>query len=147
MAEVPGDALDKPTYSMHLANESYDWYRSHAIHSKKTYQIVEVSILTVSAAIPAAAAISPHNALVPAVLGALAVVLSGLRAVFHWQDNYLRFSGAREAVERERRLYYTKVAPYSDPAIREQALAQAVSRIEQEEMSGWIKVASERPKP
>ena len=145
--KVPTANLNEPTYALCLANESYDWYKSHAIRSKKTYQIVEVAILTLSAAVPAAAAISPHNALVPALLGALVVVLSGLRAIFHWKDNYLRFSGAREAVERERRLYHTEAPPYSDPAVREQLLAQAVSRIEQEEMSGWIKVATERPKP
>src|SRR5262249_50947931 len=85
--------------------------------------------------------------LVPAILGAVVVVISGLRAVFHWQDNYLRFSGAREAVEAERRLYFTSAKPYEDPRTRDQLLAAAVSRIEQEEMRGWVKVAAERPKP
>jgi hypothetical protein len=70
-----------------------------------------------------------------------------MRAVFHWQDNYLRFSGAREAVEAQRRLYYTGAEPYDNVATRDQVLAASISRIEQEEMGGWIKVAAERPKP
>jgi hypothetical protein len=132
---------------MTLANDSYDWYRAHAIRSRKSYRISETAVLIVSAAIPAAAAVSPHSAIVPAMLGATAVILSGLRAVFHWQDNYLRYSGAREAVEAERRLYHTGGEPYEDPATRDRILAASVSRIEQEEMGGWIKVAAERPKP
>lgn len=83
----------------------------------------------------------------PAILGGVVVVLTGLRSVFHWQDNYLRFSGAREAVEAERRLYNTGAQPYVDPVTRDQILAAAVSRIEQDEMAGWVKVASARPKP
>lgn len=105
-----------------------------------------MALLVISAAIPVAAAISPHSAIVPAVLGAIVVVLSGLRAVFHWQDNYLRFSAAREAVESERRLYHTSARPYDDPATRDQQLAASVSRIEREEMTVWTRVASERPK-
>jgi hypothetical protein len=80
------------------------------------------------------------------VLGSLIVVITGLRSIFNWQENYLRFSGAREAVEGERRLYHTRAKPYDDPASRDQALAAMVSKIEQEEMTGWIKVASQRPK-
>lgn len=141
------DVSAEPSYAMSLANGSHEWYRTHAVRSRKGYRISETAVLLVSAAIPVAAAVSPHSAIVPAFLGAAAVILSGLRAVFHWQDNYLRFSGAREAVEAERRLYYTCAKPYEDTATKDQILAMAVSRIEQEEMGGWIKVAAERPKP
>jgi len=143
-----GEALPAdPGYAMSIANGSYGWYRTAAIRSRRWYRISETSVLIVAAAIPATAAIRPHNAIVPAVLGAVVVILSGLRAIFHWQDNYLRFSGAREAVEAERRLYYTGAKPYDETATRDQVLAAAISRIEQAEMGGWLKVAAERPKP
>ena len=132
---------------MSIAKGSYNWYRSAAIRSRRWYRLSETAVLIVSAAIPATAAIIPHNAIPPAVLGAIVVILSGLRAIFHWQDNYLRFSGAREAVEAERRLYNTGADPYADPATRDQVLAAAISRIEQAEMGGWIRIAAERPKP
>lgn len=76
----------------------------------------------------------------------MVVVLTGLRSIFHWQDNYLRFSAAREAIEAERRSYNTAAEPYDDAGSRDRALAAAVTRIEQEEMRGWIRVAAERPK-
>jgi hypothetical protein len=140
-------APDAPAdYAMTVADGSYGWYHKHAIESRRLFKVSETTLLVLAAAIPVAAAIAPGDAVVPAILGGLVVVLTGLRTVFHWQDNYLRFSGAREAVEAERRLYRTGSPPYDDVATRDSALVAAVSRIEQAEMGGWIKVASERPK-
>jgi hypothetical protein len=146
MTKEPAESPEEAGYALNLAKNSYEWYRAAAIRSRRLYRISETVLLLVSAAIPASAAIEPGNSIVPAILGSVVVVLSGLRAVFHWQDNYLRFSGAREALEAERRLYFTGAKPYEDPATRDQVLAAMVSRIEQEEMSGWVKVAAERPK-
>jgi len=147
MAGTSEHLAGDPGYAMSKADESYTWYRRAAIRSRTGYRISETSVLVLSAAIPAAAAIVPHSAIIPAVLGAIVVVISGLRAVFHWQDNYLRFSAAREAVEAERRLYYTGTEPYEDPDTRDKVLAQTVSRIEQGEMGGWLKVAAQRVRP
>ena len=110
------------------------------------YKASETALLVIAASIPASAAIAPGDAIAPAILGSIVVVMTGLRAVFHWQDNYLRFSAAREAVEAERRLYHTGAKPYEELKTRDQTLVEAVSRIEQDEMKGWLKVASPRPK-
>jgi len=134
-------------YAMKLANDSYRWYNDRALACRRAYQIQETTTLIVAAAIPASAVLTHNDARIPAILGALVVILAGLRAIFHWQENYLRFSGAREAVEAQRRLYYTASAPYDDPTTRDSQLAQEVTRIEQEETAGWIKVAAEHPKP
>lgn len=131
---------------MSLANGSYAWYRSHAIRARQLYKGSETLLLVLAASIPLSAAIWPDDAVPPAVLGALVVVLTGTRSIFHWQENYLRFSKAREAVEAERRLYRTQSAPYSDPTSRDAELAARVTAIEQEEMAGWMKVASQRPR-
>lgn len=146
MTERPTESSEVPNYAMGLVNASYDWYRDHAIRSRRNYKISETALIMVAAAVPTSAAILPNDVTVPAILGAVVVVLTSLRSVFHWQDNYLRFSGAREALEAERRLYNTAAKPYDDATTRDQLLAAAVSRIEQSEMSGWIKVAAERPK-
>lgn len=90
------------------------------------------------------AVLASSNAEVPAVLGGVVVVIIGLRSVFHWQDDYLRFSEAREAVEAERRLYYTGAEPYADPETRDQALAASATRIELREMGSWVQLAAPR---
>jgi hypothetical protein len=90
------------SYALMLANESYEWYKTHAIRSRKSFTLLETSILLLGAAIPTSAALAQDSTTVPAILGAGVVILSGLRGIFHWQDNYIRFSRAREAVEAER---------------------------------------------
>ncbi|MFE5811797.1 DUF4231 domain-containing protein [Streptomyces sp. NPDC056479] len=133
-----------PGYAMRVANGSYDWYRGAAIRARRYFRLTETLLLLVSASIPVSAVISSRNAVVPAILGGVVVVITGLRSVFHWQDDYLRFSEAREAVEAERRLYYTGAGPYADPATRDQALTASVTRIEQRETGAWVQLASPR---
>ncbi|WP_280234482.1 DUF4231 domain-containing protein [Nocardia cyriacigeorgica] len=129
-------------YALTLANDSYEWYRQAAIKARKFHRATEVLQLVGSAAIPVSVAVSPENATVPAILGSMVVVITGLRAAFHWHEDYLRFSQAREAVEAERRLYNTGTVPYNDMDTRGQVLAMAITRIEQKEMGSWLKIAA-----
>lgn len=133
-----------PGYAMRVANGSYDWYSNAAVKARRYFRLTETLLLLVSASIPVSAVISSRNTVVPAILGGVIVVITGLRSVFHWQDDYLRFSEAREAVEAERRLYYTGASPYAEPATRDQILAAGVTRIEQREMGTWVQLASPR---
>ena len=137
---------DAAAYALGIADGSYSWYRTAAIKSRRAYRVTETLFIVVSAGIPVSAVIRPSSAVVPAILGGFSVIIAGLRAIFHWQDNYLRFSRAREAVEAERRLYHTLASPYDDPATRDQLLAQTVSRIEQAEMNGWVSLAVRQPR-
>jgi len=137
---------DAAAYALGIADGSYSWYRTAAIKSRRAYRLSEILFIGISASIPVSAVIRPSSALVPAILGGISVIIAGLRAVFHWQDNYLRFSRAREAVEAERRMYHTSASPYDDPATRDQILAQTVSRIEQAEMNGWVRLAVQQPR-
>jgi hypothetical protein len=145
MAETASTRSSKEDYAMTLANDSYEWYKSRAIRSRRTFKAFETAVLVISSSIPLSVVFFSHNTTIPAILGVAVVVLSGLRSIFHWQDNYLRFSGAREAVEAERRRYLTGADPYGDPATRDAVLVAEVTRIEQGEMNGWLKVAAEKP--
>jgi Protein of unknown function (DUF4231) len=136
----------EPDYAIKLADDSYRWYERASIRSRKAYKLSETITLLIAATVPASAVITPDNATVPAILGTTVVVLTGLRSVFHWQDNYLRFSQAREAVNAERRLYHIRAEPYDNSSTRDQNLVRNISRIEQEEMGTWITIATPRPK-
>src|SRR5689334_23021688 len=101
-----GPRVTDEGYAQRLADDSYGWYKAAATRARRAYKIIETLLLLVSASIPVAAVVS-NSAVTPAILGSVTVVLAGARAIFHWQENYLRFSEAREAVEAERRLYHT----------------------------------------
>ncbi|MFF6994813.1 DUF4231 domain-containing protein [Streptomyces sp. NPDC008313] len=144
MSETSSGGTAAPGYAMDVADGSYAWYRTAAIKARRYFRLTEVLQLLLSAAIPVSAVLRPGNAQIPAVLGGLVVVITGLRSAFHWQDDYLRFSQAREAVEAERRLYRTRSVPYDNEATRNRNLVHSVTRIEQQEMGTWVQLASPR---
>ncbi|MEV0594976.1 DUF4231 domain-containing protein [Nonomuraea cavernae] len=132
-------------YALEIANNSYAWYRRAAIKARRFYRISETAQLFVSASIPIVALLVPGDATVPAMLGAFLVILTGMKSIFRWHDDYLRFSAAREAVEAERRLYITGGSPYDDPSTKDALLSSAVTRIERQEMVSWTKIAAKGP--
>ena len=135
----------EPDYALRLADDSYAWYQRAAIRARRAYKVAETVFLVVTACIPLSAVVWPDSGVIPAILGSISVVIAGGRAIFHWQDNYLRFSEAREAVEAERRLYRTRSAPYDADPTRDALLVKAVTRIEQAEMRGWVKISVGKP--
>lgn len=137
------DETEPPSYAMRIADGSFAWYRTAAIRARRLYRSAEISVIVVSALVPLSAVVLPGNTIVTAALGSAVVVITGLRSVFHWHENYLRFSRAREAVEAERRRFRTGVKPYDDHRTREAALTEAITRIEQEETGHWLKVAAQ----
>lgn len=141
------DETVEDQYALELADSSYEWYSRAAKKARRYHRLTEVLQLVGSAVIPVSAVLLRENTAVPAVLGAVVVITTGLRSAFHWHDDYLRFSQAREAVEAERRLFRTGAAPYDDPARRNQVLAQTVTSIELKEMSSWLKIAGPRRHP
>lgn len=133
------------TYARDVADKSYDWYKKAAIRSRRAHRTSAIAIQVVAASIPVSVALAPSEPTIPAVLGAVIVLLSSVRSIFNWHEDYLRFSSSREAVEQERRRYRLRVKPYEDPVTRSGLLAERISEIERNEMSGWLKTVS-RPK-
>lgn len=134
--------LDRESFALQVANSSFQWYRTASIRSRRLHRSSEIAILVLSAGVPVSTVLFPGVSAWPAVLGSLVVVVGGLRSIFHWQENYLRFSRSREAIEAERRRYHAAIGGYADPSARAASLIESVSRIEQEEMSQWLTVAS-----
>lgn len=133
-------------FALTLADRSYEWYRTAAISSRRRHRVSAIGIQVFAALIPVSVLLVPRFTVIPAILGAAILITSGARATFAWQENYIRFSGAREAVEAQRRLYQTAADPYGDSKTRDQILAIAVTNIERDEMSVWVRIASEPPR-
>jgi hypothetical protein len=129
-------------YAEGVANSSYEWYRSHAIRSRRLHKFTELALLIISAAVPLAGLLDRTRSLAPSVLGAIVFILVGFRTIFHWHENYLRFSQARESVEAQRRLFRTRARPYDNPDDRAQVLVAEITRIEKQEMANWLKTVS-----
>ena len=131
-------------YASSLADASFTWYRKAAIRSRRAHRASEILIIACAAATPISAVLASGNTVTPAILGSLVVLITGLKNIFRWQENYLRFSRSREAIEAERRSFTIASAPYDRPEISAQLLTNAVTRIEQDEMAGWMKVVNQK---
>ncbi|MET7879835.1 DUF4231 domain-containing protein [Micromonospora profundi] len=135
------------SYAVGIADASHRWYVIASKRSRRAHRVADVGAVVISASIPVAAVIAPGLPALTAVLGSVLVVIAGVRAIYHWSENYLRFSRAREEVEEQRRLFHVLAAPYDDPATRDEELVKAITRIEQAEMGQWTQVAVGRTVP
>jgi hypothetical protein len=141
MTDAPLDSHSSE-YAASVADQSHKWYKRHAVLARRAYKLTEIAVIAISAAIPATVAIAPSNTKLIAILGAVVATIAGLRSVYHWQDDYVRFSQAREALEAERRLYRISGGKYKNQETRDEVLVATVSQIEQDDMRRWANITS-----
>jgi hypothetical protein len=122
-------------YALAALEESFDWYSKAAWRAKVGYWISEIALLVVAAAIPASAAFTDNQRL-PAALGAVVVVLTGLRTVFQWRDDWLGFTDACARLKTQRAFYEGRVGEYTG-GDRDERLVQRVREIEGAETATW----------
>jgi hypothetical protein len=125
-----------------LASCSYRWYINAARRSRRMARTGELVAIIGSSSVAVVVAIWPNAHFAPALLGLLVATAAGANNVFHWRENYLRYSVAREALNRQMRLYRASLTPYDNESTRDGILVQEVSAIEETEMAGWVQIAS-----
>jgi hypothetical protein len=133
------------TNALSRLKNSFKYYSEHAGASRRRHQILEVALLAAASSIPVTALTVPGNGVVTAIIGAVVVVLAGLRQIFHWNENFMRFTQACQALQAERWRYELELAPYDDPNSREKILIDAVIRIETDETGSWIEIQRHTP--
>jgi hypothetical protein len=116
------------------------WYAKYGSRARDRYRVLEVALLIVGASISVAALARPGNGVPAALLGGVVVILTGLRQVFHWQENYVRFTSACQTLKQERRRYDVGEPPYDDPAVRDRKLMDIVNSVEAQETQGWAQL-------
>lgn len=134
---------------MQLADDSYEWYRTAAIRSRRMFRASEVLLLVLAAAIPVSGIVFSGNTTPAVVLGGLITVIGGIRGLFHWQENYVRFSRSRELVESERRLFRFRDGRYrvASDVERDLLLARAITQIERDELGEWSQLPNNVTSP
>ena len=125
------------------AERSRGWYAGYCRGQRFRFQVSEVVVLLVSASVPVVGIIVPSDAKWPALLGAVTTTFLGLRAVFHWRENWIRGTVACANIVAEMRLYTVRAEPYNDDSTRDAALMAKLNEIERNETQGWM--ASAKP--
>jgi hypothetical protein len=134
----PGEPLE-------LLDVQYAWYRSRAVRAGKLYKALEVTLLVFAALVPVSAVVT--QSWVTALLGAVVVVLTGLRSIFSWHDDWLRFTEAWQQLAFARMLYVNGMPPYDDPRTRTSSLVARVQEIQAAETRGWLSLRAQAKGP
>jgi hypothetical protein len=124
------------------ADESFRWYVRHSNRARASYWASEIILLLFTAAVPISVIVDPRHAQVPAVLGGVVVVLAGFRAIFHWHENWTRFTLACSEINAELRLYNIHAEPYDRAKSRDTLLLTRLNLIEMRETSGWTTLST-----
>jgi hypothetical protein len=124
-----------------LLDQQYTWYRGHAVSAGVRYKVLEITLLVVAALVPVSTVVTDRW--VTALLGAIVVVLTGLRSIFSWQDDWLRFTEAWQQLQFARTRYVHGLPPYDDAGTRVAKLVQRVQAIQAAETRGWLSLRAE----
>jgi hypothetical protein len=147
-SKLPAAAEPTPvprSYARAEAERVFAWYARNARGSRYRFQISEMILLAASAAVPVAGILTPGDARPAAIIGAVVVVLTGFRSVFHFYDNWTRLAGTCAVIKAELRLYEASVDPYDDPVTRDEILLRKVNSAELTEAGKWMTLPAPGP--
>jgi hypothetical protein len=130
-----------PDEPLELLDQQYTWYRDHAGSAGLRYKVLEVAVLLFAALVPVSTVVT--EPWVTALLGAVVVVLTGLRSIFSWQDDWLRFTEAWQQLQFARTRYVNGLPPYDDPATRSGLLVARVQEVQASETRGWLSLRAD----
>jgi hypothetical protein len=105
-------AADAPAYPTYVGDQ-LAFYRRTSRMARVGYMTSETIALVWAAAVPVAAATGAAR-WVPALLGALAAITTGLRQVFEHRQNWILRSVAQEAIKARIAAYEAREAPNKD---------------------------------
>lgn len=104
LSPAPSDALE-------IWSDSHQWYYRSATWARRGFWVAEVVLVIITAAIPTAVALDLSQR-IPAVLGGIAAVLTGLSGIFLWRDSWVRFTQTYTELETEKVFYQYGIGVY-----------------------------------
>jgi Protein of unknown function (DUF4231) len=119
------------------------WYDRSATRKRRAWRGLQGLELCVAAAIPAAAGLGASAGAL-GVLGAVVVLLQGLRELFRSQTRYLQHRQTYEALVSERALFEAGAGPYRKQPEAEVLLAERIEEIRGSETAGWVEEETQR---
>ncbi len=116
--------------------ERVTWYESNARYQRSAYYASEITIILLSAAIPATAALWADPRL-GAILGTLVVIAGGVRQLYRWAENWVRSSQTSNELQSEVAKWSQGVAPYESATVASSVLVDRTEAIVNAETSRW----------
>ncbi|MBT8184415.1 MAG: DUF4231 domain-containing protein [Eudoraea sp.] len=140
--------MTEEQYISERVEDQIKWYEKKSARNKKYYLWSNASIIVFAALIPFLAGLSDEEVDWPkyliAILGVLTATLTGISALYKFQEKWATYRMTGESLKREKLLYQTRTQPYdSMPS----AFNQFVSNVESlmsSENSGWTQIINQK---
>jgi len=143
--EMPSRA-DDPTWDR--MEDQIGWYDRKSIQYQKTYKRIKVVEIIAAAAIPFLSALNISQeglnghrvSLIIGILGITITILEGIVQLNQYQQNWIAYRSACEALKHEKFTYLAGAAPYHDAPDRHALLAERVESLISQEHAKWASV-------
>ena len=115
------------------------WYDRKTGKAQKWFKLLRSAQIITAALVPVTALIFRDEALIPGLLGALILILSGFQELGAYQRNWLKYRATCETLRHEKYFYLGRVGPY-DGLDEDDAQKELVNRVEalvSEEHAQW----------
>lgn len=119
------------------------WYDSKSALNQRRFKWVKAAQMIAAAAVSVVAAFDGPS-YIPAILGALVVVLEGFQQLNQYQQNWITYRSTCEALKHEKYLFLAKAGPYSADTDARAVLAERIEGLISQEHAKWTSARQER---
>jgi len=132
--------MDEQEYLKSRVDDQVQWYDKRSQAAKNRYRRLRIFEIVGAAVVPFLAAYADKSVVVQVALGLLGVLLAvgaGLLSLDRYQEQWVEYRAASEALVREKTLFLTKTPPY-DGAEPFKLLVQRAEAIMATENRSWM---------
>jgi len=127
-------------YLKNRVDDQIDWYSAKSAWNQKRFKQFRVAELALASLIPVITVLQLDvncMKIIVAGMGAFIAVIAGILSLFKFQENWVEYRAATEALKRERFMFLTGSGPYQGDD-RLQALVARVENLLGAENEKWL---------
>ena len=133
------DKTSEPDSGYWRLDDQIRWYDRKTLDAQRAYKLLRSAQIIVAALVPVTALIFRDQAIIPGLLGAVILILSGFQELGAYQRNWIKYRTTCETLRHEKYVYLGRAGPY-DGLDEEDARKELVNRVEalvSEEQTQW----------
>ena len=138
--------MTEEQYITERVEDQIKWYERKSAINKKYYLWSNASIIVFAALIPFLAGLSDDSIDWPkyiiAVLGVFTATLTGISALYKFQEKWATYRMTGESLKREKLLFQTKTQPYDGSAASFNQFVSNVESLMSSENAGWTQIVN-----
>lgn len=139
----PERATGQQDVTFERLEDQIAWYDSKSALNQRRFKWVKAAQMIAAAAVSVVAAVDGPS-YIPAILGALVVVLEGFQQLNQYQQNWITYRSTCEALKHEKYLFLAKAGPYSVESDGRAVLAERIEGLISQEHAKWTSARQER---